>query len=69
MPILDEEIKFYLTGGAANDDPNASLGGAISSVEIASGNLHNLFDKVTGDESSAGDVDTAVSGRRTQTGH
>ncbi|MDI6872582.1 MAG: hypothetical protein QME79_14760 [Bacillota bacterium] len=57
MAITQAEIKFYLTGGAGNTDPNASLGGAISNTEIASGNLHNLFDKVTGDESVAGDVE------------
>ena len=55
MAILASEIKFYLSGGAANADPNASLGGAISSTEIVAASLHNLFDVVSGDESSAGD--------------
>jgi hypothetical protein len=54
MPIGSTDIKFYLSGGAANTNPNASLGGARSSTEIASGSLHNLFRKVTGDESAAG---------------
>jgi len=57
MVIQASEIKYYLTGGAANSDPTASLGGAISSTEITSGSLHNVFDKVTGDESSAGDIE------------
>lgn len=57
MPILPSEIKYYYTGGSSNTNPNTSLGGAISSQEISSGNLHNLFDKVTGDESAAGDIE------------
>jgi len=57
MPILASEIKFYLTGGATNTDPNASLGGAISSTEITSGELNNIFDDVTGDESAVGDTE------------
>jgi len=57
MPILATDIKFYLTGGAANSNPNASLGGAISSTEIISGGLNNIFDDVTGDESASGMTD------------
>lgn len=53
MPILASEIKFYLSGGAANSDPNASLGGAISSVEATSA----LFDNVSSAEASAGHTD------------
>lgn len=55
MPIVANEIKLYLSGGAANADPNASLGGAISTTEIDDvTTLHNLFDKVTSDETTAG---------------
>jgi hypothetical protein len=57
MAILATDIKFYLSGGAANSDPNASLGGAISATEIADATLHNLFDVVSGDEASAGDTE------------
>ena len=57
MPILDSEIKFYLTGGSENSNPAASLGGAISSTEITSAALNNIFDRVTGDESAAGDTE------------
>ena len=57
MAIIQSEIKFYLTGGAENSNVNASLGGVISSTEVTSAQLHNLFDKVTGDESSAGDIE------------
>jgi hypothetical protein len=56
MPIATTDVKFYYTGGAANSNPNASLGGTLSSVEITAG-LHTIFDKVGGDESSAGDIE------------
>lgn len=56
MPITASDITFNLSGGASNSDPNASLGGAISSEAIAAG-LHNLFDMVTGAESNAGDTE------------
>ncbi len=57
MAITTTDIKFLLTGGASNTDPNSSLGGAISSTEISSGSLHNLFDKVTGDEAITGTIE------------
>jgi len=38
---------FTLTGGAANADPNASLGGVGSSNLVSSTALHNIFDAVT----------------------
>lgn len=58
MAIVSTDIVFYLSGGAGNSDPNASLGGAISTTPIdLSTTLHNLFDKVTGDEASAGDTE------------
>ena len=57
MPLTSADIKLYLSGGAANNDPNASLGGAISSTEIVDNTLHNLFDKVTGAEAETGDTE------------
>lgn len=57
MPIIFSDIKFYLSGGAANANVNASLGGAKSSVEVVDATLHNLFDRVTGDEGDAGDTE------------
>lgn len=57
MPISPGDIDFRLSGGGANADPNAALGGAKSSVEIVAATLHNLFDQVSGDESDAGDVE------------
>jgi len=51
--INSANLKFYLSGGASNTDPNASLGGARSSTLVPA----NLFDDVTGDQASAGYVD------------
>jgi hypothetical protein len=57
MPITAADIKFYLSGGAANSDPDASLGGAVSTTEVVTATLHNLFDVVSGDEAAAGDAE------------
>jgi hypothetical protein len=55
MAIVAGDISTYLSGGAANADPDASLGGAKSSVEWAGGVLHDLFDIVSGAENAASD--------------
>lgn len=57
MSILSTDLKFYLSGGASNSDPNAALGGAISSTEVVDNTLNNLFDDITGDEHTAGDTE------------
>lgn len=57
MAITSSHIKFYLSGGANNTEVNDSLGGAISSTEVADDQLHNLFDKTLGTESTAGDTE------------
>ena len=57
MPIATTDISFNLSGGAANADPNASLGGAISANAIVDASLQNLFDNVSGDEAAAGDAE------------
>lgn len=57
MPIVAGDIDFHLSGGTSNTDPNASLGGVISNTQIVDNTLHNLFDKITGDESLAGDIE------------
>jgi hypothetical protein len=53
MPISNANLKWYLSGGGANSDPNASIGGARSSTLAST----DLFDTVTGDESAAGDTE------------
>lgn len=57
MPIASSDILYFLSGGAANADPNASLGGAISGTQITDATLHNLFDIVGSSESSNGDTE------------
>jgi len=57
MAVIPADIKFFLSGGAANSNANASLGGVKSSVEITDAALHNLFDVVSSAEASAGDVE------------
>lgn len=52
MPIVSTDIKYMLSGGAANADPALSLGGAKSSVEAV-----NYFDDVSSVEASAGDTE------------
>ncbi|HSW61722.1 MAG TPA: hypothetical protein VLH56_00145 [Dissulfurispiraceae bacterium] len=54
MAITATDIQFFLSGGAGNSNPNASLGGIISSTQITDASLHNLFDVVSGDEAAAG---------------
>lgn len=56
MPIVSTDIKYRLSGGAANSNANASLGGAKSTTEMGTG-LHNLFDIVGDDETTAGDTE------------
>jgi len=55
MSVSATDIKFYLTGGAANSNVNASLGGTTSSVEITTAVLNNLFDNISAAEALAGD--------------
>ncbi len=57
MPILTNEIKFYLSGGVSNADISASLGGVISSVEVDSASLNNLFNVITPGEALTGDTE------------
>jgi len=57
MAIVAADLKFYLSGGAGNSDPDASLGGIISTTEITDASDNNLFDDVSGDEASSGDTE------------
>ena len=53
MSITSAEIVYRLSGGAANSNANASLGGAKSSTVVPAA----LFDDVTSAESAAGDTE------------
>lgn len=57
MPIASTDIDFHLSGGASNSDPDASLGGVISSTQITDATIANLFDNVSGAEAAAGDTE------------
>ena len=57
MSITSTDLKYLLSGGASNNDPNASLGGAVSSTEVTDNTLNNLFDDISGDEHEAGDTE------------
>ena len=56
MSIIAGDLKFYLTGGVANSDPNLSLGGTRSTTQVGTA-LHQLFDTVSPEEATAGDVE------------
>ena len=53
MPIVSAEIQYRLSGGAANANPDASLGGVVSATVAPTG----LFDTITGAQSLAGSVE------------
>lgn len=57
MAIESTDLLFFLSGGAGNSDPDASLGGIISTTQITDASDNNLFDDVTGDEASSGDTE------------
>lgn len=56
MAIVAGDIKKYLSGGAGNSDPNASLGGVISTTEVVDDSANNLFDVADAAEALAGSV-------------
>jgi hypothetical protein len=47
---MASDCFFHYTGGAANDDPDLSLGGDGSSELLDSTALNNLFDNINPDE-------------------
>ena len=53
MPIIASEIQYRLSGGAANSNPNAALGGIKSSTAWTT----TLFDNVSSAEATAGSVE------------
>lgn len=56
MAITAADIVFRLSGGAGNSSGDASLGGAISS-NVVSASLHQFFDRVSGADAAAGDIE------------
>lgn len=56
MPVLEGDIKVYLTGGVSNTDPKESRGGTRSTTQVnLSTLLNNLFDNVSAAENAGGD--------------
>lgn len=54
--MIPSDVKFYLSGGSSNTDPNLSLGDEISATQMTSNVLQNLFANVSGAERLAGSV-------------
>jgi len=55
MPLSSSDIVFYYSNGATGPaNATLSLGGTISSSTIPDATANNIFDDVTGDESSVG---------------
>ena len=50
MPIVSTDLKYRLSGGAANSTPITSLGGAKSSVDMPVG----IFDDLSSAQATAG---------------
>lgn len=50
-------LEFRLTGGASNSDVDTSLGGVMSSTEVSSTALNNIFDNVNPEERVSGDTE------------
>ena len=61
MPVTPDNLGTYLSGGSSNTAPASAIGGAISATKVSETTpLHNIFDKVTGDESESGKVNYRI---------
>lgn len=57
MSIISSEIILYHSGGSGNSNPNADLGGAISTTAVTDATANNIFDDVTPSEATAGSTE------------
>lgn len=57
MVVLTDDIKFFLSGGAANTNPLNSKGGAISSSQILQDAFNTIFDDITSSQNAAGSLE------------
>lgn len=60
MPVVESDLEYRISGGANNESPAASLGGAMSTKTagvIPTEELENVFDVILGDEGKVGDVE------------
>jgi len=56
MAVQDGEVIYFYTNAATSSNPEASLGGAISTASIPSAVANNLFDTITAPEAASGSV-------------
>lgn len=54
MALFDGDIKLFYSGGAGNNDPDASIGGDISNIPLTS---TRIFDLVTSSQATSGVTD------------
>jgi len=57
MAISSSDISVVLSGGTANIDPNAALGGNPSASPVVDGSLNNLFDNLSSEQTEDGHED------------
>lgn len=57
MPLSSTDIVFYYTGTGSTLATTLSLGTSISLNTIPDNTAQNVYDDVTGDESSSGDIE------------
>ena len=54
MAVAASDIALLLSGGAANTDPLAALGGAASATNVVAGGLNSIFRDITASEAATG---------------
>ena len=54
---MSATIELRLTGGSTNTDPDASLGGVMSSEVVSVTALNNIFDNIDPTEAGTGDTE------------
>lgn len=54
MPLTTNEVKFFMSGGLTNNNPNSSLGGEISAFFIVN---NKLFSDITPEQAVDGRID------------
>jgi len=57
LALSSTDLVFYYTGAATTVDTTSSLGGTISANTIWDSIANNVYDDVTGDESTTGDTE------------
>lgn len=54
MVLSSSDLKMFLTGGTTNTNPALSRGGNVSSTEVITDTVNNLFRRITESEASSG---------------